>query len=64
MAVFGQKTAQIAGAQTRLGVVANGQFGSSTFAKLVAWQARAGVPITGVLDKATWAKLFPPAAAR
>jgi peptidoglycan hydrolase-like protein with peptidoglycan-binding domain len=60
VAVFGQKSAQIASAQRRLGVAADGQFGSATFTKLVAWQTRARVPVTGVLDKATWARLVRP----
>lgn len=67
VAVFGQQTSQIAVAQRRLGVTADGHFGWSTFTKLVAWQNRVGVPVTGVLDKATWAKLVstpqPPAPA-
>jgi peptidoglycan hydrolase-like protein with peptidoglycan-binding domain len=57
VAVFGQKSAQIAVAQRRLGVTADGQFGPATFAKVVSWQARAHVPVTGVLDKATWHSL-------
>jgi hypothetical protein len=58
VAVFGQRSTQIATAQRRLGVKADGHFGSGTFNKLVAWQTRARVPVTGVLDKATWVKLM------
>jgi peptidoglycan hydrolase-like protein with peptidoglycan-binding domain len=57
--VIGQKNAQIAVAQTALGVTADGEFGPLTYAALVAWQSRVGVQITGVLDKATWARLVP-----
>jgi peptidoglycan hydrolase-like protein with peptidoglycan-binding domain len=59
VAVSGQKSTQIAVAQRRLGVTADGQFGSGTFTRLVAWQTLARVPVTGVLDKATWARLVP-----
>jgi peptidoglycan hydrolase-like protein with peptidoglycan-binding domain len=58
VAAFGQKSTQIATAQKRLGVKADGQFGTATFNKLRAWQPKAKVPVTGVLDKATWAKLI------
>lgn len=56
VAVYGQRTAQIAVAQRRLGITADGHFGSSTFQKVLAWQ-RGRVPVTGVLDKATWRRL-------
>ena len=56
VAVYGQSSSQIAVAQRRLGVKADGKFGPTTFAKVVAWQ-RGRVPVTGALDKATWAKL-------
>ena len=57
--VIGQKNAQIAVAQTALGLTGDGQFGQLTYVALVAWQSRVGVQITGVLDKATWARLVP-----
>lgn len=57
VAVYGQRTSQIAVAQRLLHLPANGQFGSTTFTKVVAWQAKARIPVTGVLDKATWRKL-------
>jgi hypothetical protein len=57
VAVFGQTSAQIAVAQRRLGVTADGQFGPATFGALVSWQTRAHVPITGVLDTSTWHSL-------
>jgi len=56
VAVFGQQSAQIAVAQRLLGMTADGQFGSTTWAKVVSWQ-RGRVPVTGVLDKATWRRL-------
>jgi hypothetical protein len=58
VAVFGQRSAQIALAQRRLGVTASGLFSSPTFYKLTAWQSRVGLPVTGVLDKATWRKMM------
>lgn len=57
VAVFGQYSAQIAGAQRALGVPATGWFRSPTFYKVVAYQGTARIPVTGVLDKATWKKL-------
>ena len=57
--VIGQQNAQIAVAQSALGVTPDGAFGPQTYAALVSWQTRSRVPITGVLDKATWAKLVP-----
>jgi peptidoglycan hydrolase-like protein with peptidoglycan-binding domain len=57
--IYGQVNAQIAVAQSVLGVTANGTFGAPTLSALVLWQAGAGVPVTGVLDKATWAKMAP-----
>ena len=57
VAVMGQRSAQIAIAQRRLGVKADGVFGGTTFWRLVAWQTRARVPVTGVLDKATWRRM-------
>jgi Putative peptidoglycan binding domain len=59
VAVYGQKSANIAAAQRRLAVPATGVFTSPLFYKLIAWQRLAQVPVTGVLDKATWAKLLP-----
>jgi hypothetical protein len=56
VAVYGQKSAQIALAQKTLRVPADGAFGPKTFNALVVWQ-RGRVPITGVLDKATWVKM-------
>jgi len=56
VAVFGQKSPQIAVAQRALKVTANGAFGSATFNALVVWQ-RGRVPVTGVLDKATWVRM-------
>ena len=56
VAVYGQKSAQIALAQKTLKVTADGAFGSKTFNALVVWQ-RGRVPVTGVLDKATWVKM-------
>ncbi|HEX7537475.1 MAG TPA: peptidoglycan-binding domain-containing protein [Dermatophilaceae bacterium] len=58
VAVFGQRSAQIALAQRRLGVSASGLFSSPTFYKLTAWQSRVGLQVTGVLDKATWRKMM------
>lgn len=57
VAVYGQRTSQIAVAQKRLGVTADGAFGSVTFAKVAAYQSRARIPVTGALDKATWKRL-------
>jgi hypothetical protein len=58
VAVFGQRSTQIAVAQRRLGVPATGLFSSPTFYKLAAWQSRAGLQVTGVLDKASWRKMM------
>ena len=57
VAVLGQFSAQIAGAQRALGVPASGWFRSSTFYKVAAYQSRARIPVTGALDKATWKRL-------
>ena len=57
VAVYGQRTSQIAVAQRRLGVTADGAFGPVTFAKVTAYQSRARIPVTGALDKATWRRL-------
>jgi peptidoglycan hydrolase-like protein with peptidoglycan-binding domain len=46
-------------AQAALKVKADGAFGASTRAALLAWQRAHKVPVTGVLDKATWARLVP-----
>lgn len=56
VAVYGQKSTQIAVAQKALKVPADGAFGSKTFNALIVWQ-RGRVPITGVLDKATWVRM-------
>lgn len=56
VATYGQTSAQIKVAQRRLGLEADGQFGSVTFRRLIAWQT-GRVPITGVLDKATWRRM-------
>jgi len=56
VAVYGQRTAQIAVAQRRLGITANGYFGTATFLKVRAWQ-KGRVPVTGALDKATWRRM-------
>lgn len=57
VAVYGQRTSQIAVAQRRLGVTADGAFGPVTFYKVAAYQGRARIPVTGALDKATWKRL-------
>lgn len=45
--------------QTRLGLTADGIFGSDTEAKVKAWQAQNGLTADGIVGDATWAKLFP-----
>jgi hypothetical protein len=57
VAVFGQYSAQIAGAQRALGVPVTGWFRSPTFYKVAAYQSRARIPVTGALDKTTWKRL-------
>jgi putative cell wall-binding protein len=57
----GQSSSSVKVAQAKLGVSADGTFGSLTRTALFAWQRRASVPVTGVLDKPTWAKLVPTA---
>jgi hypothetical protein len=57
VAVFGQKSSQIAVAQRLLRLPATGAFQSPTFYKVTAWQAAKGLPVTGALDKATWRRL-------
>jgi len=56
VAFHGQRSTQIAVAQRRLGITADGYFGSSMFRKVIAWQ-KGRVPVTGALDKATWRRL-------
>ncbi len=55
----GQSSSTVKVAQAKLGLTADGAFGTLTRTALFAWQKKAGVPVTGVLDKATWAKLVP-----
>ncbi|HEX3003827.1 MAG TPA: peptidoglycan-binding domain-containing protein [Angustibacter sp.] len=55
----GQTGSTVKVAQARLGVAADGVFGSGTRARLVSWQRSADVPVTGVLDKPTWHELVP-----
>jgi len=57
VAVFGQKSSQIAYAQRLLRLSATGSFQVATFYKVVAWQTARGIPVTGALDKATWRRL-------
>jgi hypothetical protein len=57
VAVFGQKSSQIAYAQRLLGTPATGSFQWPTFYKVTAYQAARRLPVTGALDKATWRRL-------
>jgi len=45
--------------QTRLGLTADGIFGSGTEAAVKTWQAQNGLSADGIVGDATWAKLFP-----
>jgi putative chitinase len=45
--------------QTRLGLTADGIFGSDTEANVKTWQAQNGLAADGIVGDATWAKLFP-----
>lgn len=55
----GQTTSSVKVAQKKLGVTADGVFGSITRSALFSWQRGVGVPVTGVLDKPTWARMVP-----
>jgi len=52
---------QVKQLQTRLGLNADGIFGSGTEAGVKAWQAQNGLSADGIVGDATWAKLFPAA---
>ncbi len=45
--------------QTRLGLSADGVFGSDTEATVKAWQAQNGLTADGIVGDVSWAKLFP-----
>ncbi|MCF7965807.1 MAG: peptidoglycan-binding protein [Methylobacter tundripaludum] len=49
--------------QNRLGLTADGVFGSGTEAQVKTWQAQNGLVADGIVGDATWAKLFPPSSA-
>jgi peptidoglycan hydrolase-like protein with peptidoglycan-binding domain len=57
----GQSGSTVKVAQQKLGVSADGVFGSVTRSHLMTWQRSVRVPVSGVLDKPTWHKLVPPA---
>ncbi len=56
----GESGSNVRLAQQRLGVSADGVFGSVTRSRLMSWQTGTRVPVSGVLDKPTWARLVPP----
>lgn len=60
--VPGQRSPNIAIAQRRLGIGADGAFGHGTRRAVLAYQRKARLPRTGVLDKATWVRLVPSSA--
>ncbi len=55
----GQSGSSVRVAQDRLGMNADGVFGSATRSRLLTWQRSSALPVTGVLDKPTWAMLVP-----
>ncbi len=57
VAVYGQRSAQIALAQRVLRLSSTGSFDGVLFRKLITWQTAVHVPVTGALDKATWVRL-------
>lgn len=56
----GQSGSAVKVAQAKLGLLADGVFGSTTRSTLMGWQRRKALPVTGVLDKPSWARLAPP----
>ncbi|MGR9014034.1 MAG: peptidoglycan-binding protein [Gammaproteobacteria bacterium] len=57
----GSKGNEVKQLQTRLGLPADGIFGSDTQASVTSWQAQNGLSADGMVGNDTWGKLFPAA---
>jgi len=56
---IGSKGEAVKQIQTKLGLVADGDFGNGTHQAVVKWQTENGLTADGIVGKASWEKMFP-----
>ncbi len=56
----GSKGPEVKKIQTKIGLTADGIFGSGTEAKVKEWQKSNGLAADGLIGKGTWNAMFPP----
>lgn len=59
IAWIGSKGPEVADAQRRLGITADGSFGMTTRSRVLTYQGEQKIPRTGAMDALTWSRLDP-----